>query len=64
MDIDEVKELKRNTEVTIFNLLCDLYNKTGMNISSLEFDTVQSRGLVQNSVVLFPASFKVNLSLN
>jgi len=42
MDIDEVKELKRNTEVAIFNLLCEIHNKTGMNISSLAFDTVKS----------------------
>lgn len=55
--MDEVKELKRNTEVAIFNLLCEIHNKTGMNISSLDFDTVQSRGLVQNSVVFIPASF-------
>ena len=62
--MDEVKELKRNTEVAIFNLLCEIHNKTGMNISSLDFDTVKSRKLTSSDYVFIPASFKINLSLN
>ena len=64
MELDEIKELKRSTELTIFSLLQELHTRTGMNITSLEFDTVDSRGLVSREISRIPAYFKINLSLN
>ena len=64
MELDEIKELKRNTEAAIFKLLQELHTRTEMNITSLDFDSVQSRKLTSRDLVFIPASFKINLSLN